>query len=122
MFLRVKRHLHLVFPFLLASFFLLYLLLRNQEDSPSSNDVNVIEGSCSSQCSPCEHEPEIMDWDSSRVLRGPPTERFRGMLSHQQLTIQSVYIVLDNLRNDTRYLTTCAAAGFSMDFSIFNQT
>lgn len=109
--------------------FLLFLLLRNhwQEDSLDlsfSNTVNVTEGSHNGTCQcSCElqHEPEVMEWDSSRVLRGSPAERFRGMLLHQHLMIQRAQIVLDNLRNDTRYLTTCAAAGFSMNLSLFNQ-
>lgn len=98
MLLRVKKHLIFLSLFVLAGFFFLhretpYLLHHNEEDSldlPFSNDVNVTEGSYDGtcQCSPCEfqqHEPEVTDWDSSRVLRGSPTERFRGMLSRQHL-------------------------------------
>jgi hypothetical protein len=93
MLLRIKRHVEFLALFVLAgSFFLLLLRNRNREDSldlPSSNDVNVTggshDGAC--QCFPCEsqREPEVMDWDSSRVLRGSPTEWFRGMLSRQYL-------------------------------------
>ena len=83
---RVKRHIVFLSLFVLAGFFFLYrqtfyLLLRNQEDPPdllSSKDANVTEGSASSSCE-FQHEPEVMDWDSSSVLRGSPTERFRGM-------------------------------------------
>ena len=93
MVLRIKRQFVFLLLFILAGFFLYrqspYLLLHNQEDSLdlSSNNLNVTEesydGAC--QCSSCEsqqNEPEVMDWDSSKVLRGSPTELFRGMLSH----------------------------------------
>ena len=103
MFIRVKRHLTVLLPlFLLTAFFFLYrhppyLPLPNQENSPelpfSNDDVNATEGSYDGacQCSPCElqrQEPEVMDWDSSRVLRGSPTERFRGMLLYHHLMIR----------------------------------
>ena len=96
---RVKRHLGILSVFVLAGS-CFFFLLRNQEYSlalvvPSSNDVNVTErlqdGAC--RCSPCEFqqlEREVMDWDSSKVLRGSPTKRFRGMISRQHLMIQRV--------------------------------
>ena len=99
MFLRVKRQFEYLALFALAGLLFL-LLLRNREGSlyfSSSSDLNVTQAEGSHhvteacQCSPCElqqPEPEVMKWDSSRVLRGPPTERFRGMLS--RLMIQRV--------------------------------
>ena len=128
MLIRVKRHLVFLSLFVLAGFFFLYrqtpyLPFRDQEGS-SSNDVNATDDEpC--QCSTCElqpHELEVMDWDSSKVLRGSPTERFRGMVISHHLMIRVQIVLLDNLRNDTRYLTSCAAAGFSMNLPIFHQT
>ena len=67
----------------------LNLSYSNDDHDLKSNipfSINVTEGSYkgASQCPPCEVQlelqstPEVMDWDSSRVLRGAPTERFRG--------------------------------------------
>ena len=91
---RIRRHLEILSVFVLASF-CFFFLFRNREHSivmRSSNVANVTEleglqdGLADCHCSPCEFqqpEPEVMEWDSSRVLRGSPTERFRGMLSLQ---------------------------------------
>jgi hypothetical protein len=52
--------------------------------------------------------------DTLSVLNGPPMQFFRGEdLPCDQLTLMIVYLLLDNLRNDTYYLTTWTMAGFS---------
>jgi hypothetical protein len=90
MLFRIKRHFVFLLLFVLAGIFFYrppYLLLHNQDQLSR----NVTEGS-SDGTYPYElqrHEPEVMDWDSSRVLRGSPTERFRGN-SDQHLMIQTV--------------------------------
>ena len=114
MFHRIKLEFLALFV-LVAS--LVLLLFRIWLDLPFSNILNVSEESHDGTCQCQQPQPEAvsMEWDSSRVLQGSPTERFRGMLSRQYLVVQSIQFLLDNLRNDTRYLTTCAAAGFSMN-------
>jgi hypothetical protein len=103
MLIRVKWHLVISLFVLVGLFFGLcrQIRFRRQEefDLPYSNDdnfnmaiplpINVNQGSYDGacQCAPCDvdqhSELEVADWDSSRVLRGAPTERFRGMLPHQ---------------------------------------
>ena len=114
MFHRIKLEFLALFV-LVAS--LVLLLFRIWLDLPFSNILNVSEESHDGTCQCQQRQPEAvsMEWDSSRVLQGSPTERFRGMLSRQYLIVQSIQFLLDNLRNDTQYLTTCAAAGFSMN-------
>ena len=62
-------------------FDLLYSDLRTKILFPVNATEGGRNGTC--QCSPCEvqhSELEVVEsWDSSTVLRGAPTERFRGM-------------------------------------------
>ncbi|KAF8814371.1 hypothetical protein BYT27DRAFT_7179523 [Phlegmacium glaucopus] len=132
MLIRVKWHLISISLFLLVGLFCLYrqtlsllrirpqLQLVDEDLSPSKDHdcktkvpvpVNAAaEGSYHGKCPQCslcdvkEHsELEVVnDWDSSRVLIGAPTKHFR-----------------DNLRSDTRYLTTCAVAGFTNQFMTY---
>ena len=61
------------------------LFYSNDDHDLKSNitfPINVTEGSykgasCDVQLE-LQSTPEVMEWDSSRVLRGAPTERFRG--------------------------------------------
>lgn len=142
MLIRIKWHLIFVLLFVSAGLFFFHrqkrlppwarlvdedTLASNDHDSMAQNPVpmNVTDAFCR-QCSLCDVQQQqhselkvVQDWDSSRVLRGPPSKHFRGM-SYSSETIDISKTILDNLRNDTGYLTTCAVAGFSMGHSIFN--
>ena len=86
----VKRHIEFFALFILAASFFL-LLFRNWLDLQFSNNLTVSEESHDGACQ--QPEPEVMEWDSSRVLLGPPTERFRGMLSRQFLIIHRIQLL-----------------------------
>jgi hypothetical protein len=53
--------------------------------------------------------------DRKKALLGPPTERFRGMSlpRHPSPHGQIIHSHLDNLRNDTKYLTSWISSGWS---------
>ena len=87
------RHVEILGAVVLAGSFLV-LLFRNWLELSFSNDVNVNEASHDGVCHQLP-EPQlevVLDWDSSRVLQGSPTERFRGMLSRQYLMLQRIQI------------------------------
>ena len=53
-------------------------------------------------------------WDRKSVLLGPPTDRFRGEPSETFTTLAVTFgFHLDNLRNDTKYITSWISAGWS---------
>ena len=118
-------------------------LQLNNWELPSSNECDCkdnipvpfseidLDGSYSGgacrQCSVCDVQQGselqvVKDWDSSKVLMGAPTERFRGMLLSSILDIRKLNSTIDNLRNDTGYLTATAASGFSTSHSVFHHT
>lgn len=57
----------------------------------------------------------VPSWDRTSALLGPPTNRFRGMscLFEPPFRGNIVYSHLDNLRNDTKYMTSWTSAGWS---------
>jgi len=52
------------------------------------------------------------EWDSSRVLKGPPTAKFRGN-AHFFCRSRPLTMVPDNLLNNLSYITSGANAGLS---------
>ncbi len=58
------------------------------------------------------------EWDTSRVLKGPPTPKFRGnsyfLCRPRPLTI---ILISDNLLNNLSYITSGANAGLSQSFT-----
>jgi hypothetical protein len=53
-------------------------------------------------------------WDRKSVLLGPPTDRFRGEPPENCTTLVVTSVLhLDNLRNDTKYITSWISAGWS---------
>ena len=71
-------------------------------------------------------EPEpipLHPWDPSLFVLGDPTPKFRGQSATSRSTITQNgtdrRYLLDNLRNDTYYITTWAGAGFSTAPRIF---
>lgn len=59
-----------------------------------------------------DHTPKL---DRKSALLGPPTSRFRGSPQRFLLHISSILTRLhsDNLRNDTKYITSWISAGWS---------
>ena len=95
----IRRRWHLVFVLLFVSAALFFFypqkrLVDEDDTTLSSNDhdsmaqiplpMNVTDAFCH-QCSLCDVQRQhselkvVQDWDSSRVLRGPPSKHFRGM-------------------------------------------
>jgi hypothetical protein len=66
-------------------------------------------------------KPPSMDglppWDRKSALLGPPTDFFRGMSyrfdAPHPFHVDIVHSHLDNLRNDTKYMTSWTSAGWS---------
>jgi hypothetical protein len=51
---------------------------------------------------------------SQSYVQGPPTQRFRGHLIHSRYCSRiSQQLATDNLRNDTKYITSWISAGWS---------
>jgi len=61
-----------------------------------------------------EDPPAYPDILSSQLyLQGSPTQSFRGQLNHQRPPHRLITTASDNLRNDTKYITSWVSAGWS---------
>jgi hypothetical protein len=55
----------------------------------------------------------VLSWNRKAPLLGPPTSRFRGMNSFTAPLFYSAHPFPDNLRNDTKFITSWISAGWS---------
>lgn len=51
--------------------------------------------------------------NSQSYVQGPPTQSFRGQFNQWRPSCYLTTIVSDNLRNDTKYITSWVSAGWS---------
>ena len=58
--------------------------------------------------------PGASTWNRTSALLGPPTDRFRGSsaLTLQPHSSNESHVYSDNLRNDTKYITSWISAGW----------
>jgi len=59
--------------------------------------------------------PHPTIFNSQSYVQGPPTQSFRGQypVKTSKACVSRVILVSDNLRNDTKYITTWGSAGWS---------